>query len=254
MQRNQAGDFDYDSFGHGYASFRQADPRIERRVVEQLGNARSVVNVGAGAGSYEPTDRYVIAIEPSITMRAQRPRHLPPAIDARADALPLDDNSMDAAMSMLSVHHWPDPMKGLREMRRVTKGPIVILTFDPEEIDRLWLSEYVPEIYAADRKRLSFIPLLHSLEGKTEVHSVPIPIDCMDGFTEAFYARPEAFLDARVRSAQSVWRFADAAGTERGISRLADDLKSGAWDKRYGHLRQQPEFEGALKIIVNRPT
>jgi len=148
---NQAGDVDYDTHGHGYAVQRRTDPRIAALVHAALGSAQTVLNVGAGAGSYEPLDRRVTAIEPSATMRAQRPAHLSVALDAVAEALPFDDQSFDASMAMITVHQWSDHVKGLQELRRVTRGPIVVLTFDGDALDRFWLADYVPEMIAADR-------------------------------------------------------------------------------------------------------
>ena len=140
MAKAPAGDWDYERHGHGYTAFRRPDPRIAAQVHRALGPARTVLNVGAGAGSYEPEGRYVLAVEPSAVMRAQRPRSLAPAIDAVAESLPLDDRSVDAAMAMITIHQWPDAGRGLREMRRVTRGPVVIMTFDGDALDRFWLA------------------------------------------------------------------------------------------------------------------
>jgi len=213
-----------------------------------------VLNVGAGAGSYEPTDRYVLPIEPSATMRAQRPSHLAPAIDGVAENLPLDAQSVDASMAMVTVHQWPDCKKGLSELRRVTRDRIVVLTFDGEALDRFWLVDYVPELIAAERRRYPAIDLIcECLGGKTEVQTVSVPIDCVDGFTEAFYARPERFLDSMVRRSQSAWGFVEEKVQERFVKDLGDDLQSGAWDQKYGKWRQQAFFEGSLRLIVSRP-
>jgi SAM-dependent methyltransferase len=250
MTQRQAGDFDYQTLGHTYSQHRRADPRIAAMVHEALGSALTVLNVGAGPGSYEPLDRYVLSIEPSAAMRAQRPRHLAPAIDAAAEALPLDDRSVDASMAVLTVHHWSDRDKGLNELVRVTRGPIVVLTFDGDALDRYWLAHYAPELIEAERKRYPAIAVIRETLGGAETRSVPIPIDCVDGFTEAFYARPEQFLDARVRGAQSAWGFVDDAAKERFVRRLGEDLRSGAWDARFGHWRHMPFFEGALRLVV----
>ena len=237
-----------------YAHRRRGDPRIAARVHAALGASRTVLNVGAGAGSYEPLDRYVAAVEPSATMRAQRPESLAPAIDATAERLPFDDWSFDAAMAMITVHQWTDSSRGLAELRRVGRDAVVILTFDGDALDRLWLGEYVPELLAAERQRYPAIADISSaLGGTTRVQPVPIPIDCLDGFTEAFYARPEQFLDADVRRSQSAWGFVEQATAERGLEQLKADLDSGRWDQRHGALRAQPEFIGALTLIVSRP-
>jgi hypothetical protein len=246
-----AGDFDYDANGQGYAQRRRTDPRIAVLVQEALGSARTVLNVGAGAGSYEPTDRHVIAIEPSAAMRAQRPAHLTPAIHGVAESLPLDDASVDAAMAMVTVHQWPGLEIGLAELTRVTRGPIVVLTFDGDALDRLWLGDYAPELFAVERRRYPAIERISAgLGGGCTVSPVPIPFDCVDGFSEAFYGRPEQFLDPAVRRSQSAWGFLEAADEERIVASLAADLESGAWDARYGHLRTQPWFEGAVRLIV----
>jgi SAM-dependent methyltransferase len=254
MTTAPAGDFDYDTHGHGYAVQRRTDPRVAAYVHAALGEARTVVNVGAGAGSYEPDDRYVVAVEPSAAMRAQRPAGAVPAIDATAERLPFDDDSFDAAMAMVTVHQWSDLARGLRELRRVATGPVVVLTFDGDALDLLWLAEYVPEIIAVERRRFPPIETVRSLIGRSsEVIPVPIPADCVDGFAEAYYARPERFLDPRVRASQSAWGFVDDADEARGVDRLRDDLASGAWDARYGMLRDQPEFVGSLRLIVGHP-
>jgi SAM-dependent methyltransferase len=246
-----AGDFDYDANGQGYARQRRTDPRIAALVHQALGSARTVLNVGAGAGSYEPIDRHVIAIEPSAAMRAQRPAQLAPAIHGVAESLPLDDQSVDGAMAMVTVHQWPDLEKGLAELRRVTRGPIVVLTFDGEALDRLWLGEYAPELFAVERRRYPAIDRIDAgLGGGCLMRPVPIPLDCADGFSEAFYGRPEQFLDAAVRRSQSAWGFIEPAVEERIVAALAADLESGAWDARHGHLRTQPFFEGAVRLIV----
>ncbi|WP_431933750.1 class I SAM-dependent methyltransferase [Nonomuraea jabiensis] len=254
MTATLAGDFDYDRHGQGYARQRRTDPRIAAQVHAALGQARTVINVGAGTGSYEPEDRYVVAVEPSAAMRAQRPRHLAPALDGIAERLPFDDDSFDAAMATVTVHQWNDTEQGLRELRRVSRGPVVILTFDGDALDLLWLAEYAPELIAAERRRYPPIDLIASLiGGRTEVMPVPIPVDCVDGFTEAYYARPERFLDPQVRASQSAWGFVDDDAEARAVDRLRRDLDSGAWDDRFGHLREQPEFVGSLRLVVGHP-
>jgi SAM-dependent methyltransferase len=246
-----AGDFDYDTHGRGYATRRRPDPRIAELVHTALGDARTVLNVGAGAGSYEPGDRYVLAVEPSATMRAQRPPGAAPALDATAEDLPFDDDSFDAVLATVTVHQWRDVARGLAELRRVSRGPVVVLTFDGAELDRFWLARYAPELIAAERRRFPPIASIAAAVGPvTEVIEVPIPIDCADGFTEAYYARPDAFLDPAVRAAQSAWGFVSPAETARAVERLAADLASGAWDRDHGHLREQPWFLGSLRLLV----
>ncbi|GAA0477231.1 hypothetical protein Ade02nite_95760 [Paractinoplanes deccanensis] len=257
MIRTRPGDVDYETTGEGYAAQRRPDPRIAALIHESLGDARTVLNVGAGAGSYEPTDRYVLAVEPSARMRAQRPPTAAPAVDAVAESLPFDDDSFDAVMATVTVHQWPDPVRGLASLRRVARGPVVVLTFDGDALDRFWLADYVPELIAAERRRFPAIAtiarVVSSPTSPAEVVEVPVPIDCTDGFTEAFYARPERFLDPRVRAAQSAWGFVAPAATTRAVEALRADLASGRWDERYGHLRTQPHFTGSLRLIVGRP-
>jgi SAM-dependent methyltransferase len=242
---------DYDRLGHGYARHRRADTRIGVRIHAALGDARAVVNVGAGAGSYEPADRYVLAIEPSATMRSQRPQRLAPAIAARAEALPLDDGSVDAAMAILTVHHWDDAVAGLRELRRVARNRVVVVTFDIDVLARYWLlTDYLPEALDDDRERFPTIAEITHALGGASVEQVPVPADCTDGFFEAYYARPEALLDPNVRAAQSAWPRLPPGVEERAIAALAEDLESGEWDRRHGHLRHTDSYEAALRLIT----
>jgi len=249
-----AGDVDYEATGAGYATGRRPDPRIGELIRSALGDAGSVVNVGAGAGSYEPADRAVVAVEPSARMRDQRPPGSTPVIDAAAEDLPFADDAFEAAMATVTIHQWRDWRRGLRELRRVSSGPVVILTFDPDAVAGWWLADYQPELFRAEASRYPPIPAIRDvLGGSTTASTVPVPLDCTDGFTEAFYGRPEAFLDPDVRSAQSAWQFADATSVAAGLERLAADLASGAWDAQHGQLRTQPEFRGAVRLIVGRP-
>lgn len=246
-----AGDVDYRAHGEGYAARRRPDARIAARVYAALGAARRVLNVGAGAGSYEPVDREVTAVEPSASMRAQRPAHLAVAIDAVAGALPFADRAFDASMTTFSVHQWPDAAAGLREMRRVTRGPVVVLTCDPARVERFWLAEYAPEVLATEARRYPPLPvLLDALGSPTRVEAVPVPLDCSDGFNEAYYGRPEALLEPAARRSCSAWSFVDAAVTERFERTLRRDLDSGAWDARWGTLRSQPALDGSLVLVV----
>ena len=246
----RAGDFDYEAHDVGYAFVRRPDPRIEAMIHGALGDARTVLNVGAGAGSYEPRDRHVVAVEPSQAMRAQRPRPSAPAVIGRAEALPFDDGAFDAAMATLTIHQWQDLEKGLREVRRVTRGPIVLLTFDPARMERFWLARYAPELIAVEARRDPALARLEAALGPLAVSEVPIPLDCTDGFTEAFYGRPERLLDPAVRAAQSSWGFLGEGEPARIVERLAADLESGAWDARHGALRTQPTFVGSLVLVV----
>jgi SAM-dependent methyltransferase len=188
-------------------------------------------------------------------MRSQRPAHLGPAIDATAEHLPFAEASFDAAMAMVTVHQWADTDQELRELRRVSRGPVVVLTFDGDALDLLWLADYVPELIAAERRRYPAIQHIRDVLGGTStVTRVPVPADCVDGFTEAYFARPERFLDPAVRQSQSAWGFVEKAAIERGITRLRADLDSGAWDGRYGTLRTQPQFTGSLRLITAHPS
>ena len=250
-EENPAGDVDYSRHGQSYARIRRTDPRIAAWVHRALGDARTVLNLGAGAGSYEPEDRYILAVEPSAAMRAQRPRHLVPAIHGVAEQLPLDDQSVDAAMALVTVHQWRDLEKGLQELRRVTRGPIIVLTFDGDALDLYWLAKYAPELMAVERRRYpSMEAIAKGLGGSVEVQKVPIPIDCVDGFSEAYYARPESFLDPSVRSSQSAWSFVSDEDQSRIINALGDDLKSGTWDRNHGEWRTKPQFEGSLRLVI----
>jgi SAM-dependent methyltransferase len=254
MAKAPAGDFDYDRNGHGYAAFRRPDPRIASLVREALGESRTIVNVGAGAGSYEPPDRYVLAVEPSAVMRSQRPAHLAPAIDGVAAHLPLDDGAVDAAMAMVTIHQWPDAAAGLREMRRVARGPVVIMTFDGDVMEKFWLTDYAPGLLAAERSRYPAITEIQEvLGGTSEVITVPLAADCTDGFAEAYYARPEMFLDPAARGAQSAWGFISVAEQEASVNRLRADVESGAWQERYAGVVNEPFYYGSLRLVAAQP-
>lgn len=248
-----AGDFDYEALGPGYGAQRRPDPRIAAFIHEALGGARSVLNVGAGTGSYEPDARYVLAVEPSATMRAGRPPGAAPVINAVAEALPLDDDSVDAAMAVATVHQWPDLLRGLAEMRRVSRGPVVIVAFDGDALDRFWLKDYVPDRIAAEKRRYPPIEVIAAHVGTDpRVVPIPIPLDCSDGIIEAFYGRPERLLDPAVRRAQSSWALIDAEAQSRFVEALTADLTSGRWDERQGHLRTQIAYDGSLRLIVGQ--
>jgi SAM-dependent methyltransferase len=243
--------FDYDQGGNGYAGVRRADPRIANAIHRALGDAPRVLNVGAGAGSYEPADRYVIPLEPSAVMRRQRPPHLAPALNATAEAIPFDDDAFDAAMAVLTVHHWKDRTASLIEIRRVTRGPIVILTFDSAAPTDFWMRDYAPELVEVERQRYGTLQSITGpLRGTAHITPIDVPRDCTDGFQVAFYARPEAFLDERVRRAQSAWSFLPPGVEDRIVRTLADDLASGTWDSRYGGLRTASHIKCQLRLIV----
>ncbi len=249
-----AGDANYGAIGSGYSQFRRPEPRIAEVIHAALGDARRILNVGAGAGSYEPFGRDVTAVEPSASMRAQRPAHLPAAIDATAERLPFEDKMFDASMATFTVHQWSDLGAGLAEMRRVTKGQIVILSCDPDDLSVFWLESYAPEVIRTEASRYPSLPTLRSAFGGTvRVSAVPIPLDCVDGFNEAYYGRPEMLLDPAARLACSAWSFVSQDAIARFEADLDGDLASGRWDDRYGHLRTRPFFEGSLKLIVSEP-
>ena len=239
----------YDVIGVDYRRLRRPDPRIAARIAAALGPARSVVNVGAGAGSYEPRDRRVLAVEPARTMIRQRPTDAAPVIQGSATALPLRDRSVDAALAVLTLHHWPDRAAGVRELTRVARERVVILTWDPDG-PGFWLIDYLPEIAVIDRQILPPLDWYAHLLGDLEVSAVPIPHDCSDGFLGAYWRRPEVYLDADARRAIST--FARLSGPEMGLARLRADLHSGEWARRYGDLLQRDSLDLGYRLLVAR--
>ena len=249
-----AGDADYGAIGTGYSEFRRPDARIAAVIEQALAGARTVLNVGAGAGSYESQAFETTAVEPSATMRAQRPGHLPTAIDAVAEALPFPDQSFDGSMTTFSVHQWSDLKAGLREMRRVTRGPVIVLTADPDLVRDFWLYEYAPLVLDTEARRYPAIAeITATLGGQAEVTPIPIPSDCTDGFNEAYYARPERLLEPAARQACSAWSFVDAPLAEEYTRRLRAAIESGAWDERHGHLRERPFLDGSMVLVRALP-
>ena len=249
-----AGDADYGVIGTSYTRYRRPDPRIAARISQALGAARTVLNVGAGAGSYEPADRQVTPVEPSASMRAQRPAGLAAAIDAVAENLPFPDDAFDAAMTTFSVHQWGDLRAGLREVRRVTRGPVVIMTGDPERLRGFWLTEYAPEVIDTEARRYPAIETLaDGLGGPIATSVVPVPLDCTDGFNEAYYGRPEGLLDPGARQSCSAWSFVGADVHDRFTQDLTRDRTDGTWDDRFGHLRTLPAFDGSLVLVISQP-
>jgi SAM-dependent methyltransferase len=243
---------EYDASRAAYTATRRADPRIAAAIERALGDARTVLNVGAGAGSYESPEREVTAVEPSPTMRAQRPADAPEAVDARAEELPFDNDSFEAATAILTVHHWADPARGLRELRRVARGRVVVLTFDPHEVDSFWLvRDYLPEIGAIDRARIPTIPaVVEGLGGEADIERVPIPHDCRDGFLGAFWRRPERYLEPAARPGISSFGELDRDVLERALERLRNDVDSGAWRRRYGGLLSREELDIGYRLVV----
>jgi len=243
----------YDEIGHGYARLRREDPRIAARLHAALGDARTVVNVGAGAGSYEPRDRHVVAIEPSAVMAAQRPPELAPAILASAGRLPLVDDAVDAAMAVLSVHHWDDEQEaGVRELRRVARGPVAILTVDAEVGTQMWLErDYLTEVAALNREVFPSIEQLGEwLGGAVRVETVEVPRDTPDWTLLAFWAHPERVLDPAARAATSGFARMPAEVVERVVADVARDLADGTWEARNGELRALDSYDAGLRLVV----
>lgn len=249
----------YDLIGQGYAHQRHADPRIAAAILAAVADAGSVLNVGAGAGSYEPGDRPVVALDPSAVMLAQRPRRSAPAVLGRAEDLPFADAAFDAVLGVLTLHHWSDRVRGLRECARVARKRVVLLTFDPAA-DGFWLTrEYVPELIALDREQFPALDTLAAELGsdvRVETRPVPVPRDCIDGFLGAFWARPAAYLDVGVRSGISSFaRRGVEGGVEAGLARLRVDLADGTWTDRYGHLLALDSLDIGYRLLVaHRPS
>lgn len=245
----------YDQIGRGYRVFRRTDPQIAALVVEALGDARTVLNVGAGAGSYEPVDREVVAAEPSDLMIAQRPPGAAPVVRAAAEELPFEDNSFDAAMAILTDHHWDDRAAGLHEMLRVARR-IVLLNADPGLAQRFWLTrdylpgfiDLIPERY---RRAGWWGEELRRLIGETQARPVPVPHDCVDGFYQAYWRRPHAYLDQSVRNGISVFHRLPQSDVSRGMERLCRDLDEGAWEERYRDLCDAPELDVGLRLVTS---
>jgi SAM-dependent methyltransferase len=243
---------DYERHGRTYSRHRRADPRIAARIRRALGDARTVLNVGAGTGSYEPDDRWVLAVEPSATMRGQRSAGAAPAIAARAEALPLDDDAVDAAMAVLTVHHWEPPEAGLRELRRVARDTALVLTLDLRATPS-WQVELLGEGLALERSRFPAVQEIAAALGReVRIEHIPTPADCADGMIEAFWNRPEALLDPEVRACQSMWTLLQPGVEERIVERLRSALESGEWEAQHGHLRAMDSFDGALRLVISQ--
>jgi SAM-dependent methyltransferase len=240
----------YDSIGRTYAAIRRPDPRLAEPIWAALGDAQTVVNVGAGAGSYEPPDLQVTAVEPSAVMIAQRPPGSAPAVQASAESLPFPDDSFDASLAVLTLHHWTDVEAGLAEMIRVAQRRVVIVTFAPETWGDQWIvRDYLPEILdGAHDWKPSIAGLLRVLPEAT-IEPLAAPCDCTDRMFATLWARPEEYLDPRIRAATSVWHQLPPEVAARALDALARDLASGAWDERYGHLRTTPERDVGLRIV-----
>lgn len=236
----------YDIVGKHYAELRKPDRRIARIIESALGSAQTILNVGAGTGSYEPVDRSLVAIEPSLEMIRKRHPAAAAAIQANADNLPFDDKSFDASMAILTIHHWPDGAAGLREMRRVTRGRIVLLTFDPSH--RPWLTDYLPELAALDEAQMPAMSAYERWLGPVQVAPVPVPHDCSDGFLYAYWRRPAAYLDSYIRSgSSSFWAIGDV---EAGLEDLRRDIETGVWERRYAELLTLDEYDAGYRLVI----
>lgn len=236
----------YDSIGVNYAQLRRPDWRIARMIKNALGSAQTILNVGAGTGSYEPTDRLVIVVEPSIEMIRKRSAGAAEAVQACADDLPFDDDHFDASMAILTVHHWPDKEAGLHEMRRVTRGRIVLLTCDPSH--RPWLTHYLPELATLDEAQMPAMSDYERWLGPVRVTPVPVPHDCSDGFLYAYWRRPAAYLDKHIRSGSS--SFWAVQNIEPGLQKLAHDLETGEWERRYADLLTCDTYDAGYRLVV----
>jgi hypothetical protein len=237
----------YDTIGVGYRSHRRPDPRVAARINAALGDAERIVNVGAGTGSYEPADRFVVAFDASAVMLGEHPG--PRRVRGAAEHLPFPDDSFDAAMAIFTVHHWRDLGGGLAELRRIARRQ-VILTFDNEMEGRFWLSDYVPAML---EQRHSWAATIEGVTGPLQTDQVvvlPVPHDCIDGFMAAYWRRPERYLDPDVRANISGLALLPAADIEPGMRRLAADLESGAWHERYGHLLELDEIDAGYRIVI----
>src|SRR5919199_3184901 len=239
----------YDRIGREYAATRTPDPRIAAAIRRALGDARSVVNVGAGAGAYEPDDLEVLGVEPSAAMIAQRPPDAAPVVQASAERLPLADGSYDAVLAVNTVHHWSDLRAGLRELRRVARQRIVIFMCDGSRGEPFWLREYLPALDGSRRSAAIAATIERELAPVTAI-AFPLPRDCADGLFSAFWGRPEQYLDPRVRRNISPFALAADEDVREGLARLEADLATGAWDRRYGHLRTLPDLDLGHRLFV----
>ena len=238
----------YDAIGVTYREYRRPDARIAGAITRALGDARTAVNVGAGAGAYEPRDRSVVAVEPSLTMIRQRPEGSAPVVQASARQLPFRDGTFAAALAVLTVHHWPERAQSLTELARVAHDRVVVVTWDPSSV-AFWLTdEYFPEIVAIDRRIFPTMEELRQTLGRVEVQRLPIPHDCSDGFLGAYWRRPRAYLDAGVRSAIST--FTKLRDSEPGLVRLRKDIEDGTWERRYGHILNEGELDLGYRIVI----
>ncbi|WP_155057864.1 class I SAM-dependent methyltransferase [Streptomyces blattellae] len=240
----------YDSIGATYGGTRRPDPRIAVKIHEALGDAATVINVGAGTGSYEPPQT-TLAVEPSAVMIAQRAAGSAQAVQASAEAIPLADDAADAVMALLTVHHWTDLETGIEELLRVARRRVVIFTWDPVVFRRFWLlDEYLPEAARFDDTRAVAVDRLAALLGGTRIDTVPIPHDCTDGFGAAFWRRPEAYLDPQVRAGISMLAQTGERLLRPGLARLSDDLSSGMWHERHADLLDHESLDVGYRLLA----
>ena len=240
----------YDEIGVGYRARRRPDPRLAAAITRALGETETVVNVGAGAGSYEPADRSVVAVEPAMTMIRQRSAGSAPVVQASATELPFRDGGFAAALAVLTVHHWPDKNRGLDELGRVARRRVVVVTWDPLDFSFWLVDDYFPELAAIDRQICPAIEEFRRALGHIEVYPLPIPHDCVDGFLGAYWRRPHAYLDAGVRSAISTFAKMTPSDVEAGLERLRRDLEDGTWARRYGDLLDRSEIDLGYRIVI----
>ena len=242
----------YQTIGAGYSNVRRPDPRIQQLIDTALGDAETIVNVGAGTGNYEPAGRRVVAVEPSLAMISQRRPEADSATRAVAEALPFGDQTFDAALATFTLHHWTDIASGVSEMRRVAKRQVILL-FEPWETWKFWLVEYFPDCLSLPSEVNA--PGVEDVQALLDVHTiapVPVPVlaDCIDGFAGAYWRRPEAYLDPSVRAGISSLAQLPTEAAERSVLRLRQDLDSGEWHARYGHLRQLPELDLGYRLLT----
>jgi SAM-dependent methyltransferase len=240
----------YDEIGAGYADYRRPDPRIAAAIGLALDDADTVLNVGAGAGSYEPVNRRVVAVEPSLSMIRQRGPGSAPVVQAGATHLPFRDGAFDAALAVLTLHHWPDRARGLAELARVARRRVVMLTWDPAAPGFWLIDDYFPALAAIDRPIFPTLEEIRRAFDRIEVRALPIPHDCTDGFLGAYWRRPHAYLDQGVRGAMSTFTKLDSV--EPGLTRLRNDLEDGSWERRHGHLLAASELDLGYRLVIAR--
>lgn len=238
----------YDTIGTGYGTYRHPDPCLAAAIVHALGAAPTVLNVGAGTGSYEPTDRLVVAVEPSWAMICQRQTGSAPVVQASARHLPFRDASFAAALAVLTIHHWPERQRSLQELARVAQQRLAIVTWDPSTDDFWLLKDYFPAIGTIDRQIFPSLTEFQQALGPVESRPLLIPHDCTDGFLGAYWRRPQAYLDPGARSAMST--FAKIGDVSAGLAQLRSDLADGSWHRRYAPLLRQESADLGYRLLI----